>query len=112
MRHGRGRRRRRPSGLAGASVEHRVDAIASHVGEDPVRVPVRREPDGVPDVPRGLRIDAIVVAGDDGVEDPAARVGRLGVQVAVGASCGLVVVAFGSIVFVGPPSASACPARR
>ena len=41
------------------------------------------------------RFDAIVVAGDDGVEDPAARVGRLGVQVAVGASCGLVVVAFG-----------------
>ena len=66
----------RRESLIHVSIEHRVDAIASHVGEDPVRVPVRREPDGVPDTSRGLRVDAIVVAGDDGFEDPAARVDR------------------------------------
>ena len=66
----------RRESLIHVSIEHRVDAIASHVGEDPVRVPVRREPDGVPDAPRGLRVDAIVVAGDDAIEDPAARVDR------------------------------------
>ena len=66
----------RRESLIHVSIEHRVDAITSHVGEDPVRVPVWRESDGVPDAPRGLRVDAIVVAGDDGIEDPAARVDR------------------------------------
>ena len=66
----------RRESLIHVSIEHRVDAITSHVGEDPVRVPVRHEPDGVPDAPRGLRVDAIVVAGDDAIEDPAARVDR------------------------------------
>lgn len=89
-------------------IKHRVGAVASHVGEDPVRILVRREPDGVPDAPCRLRIDAIVITGDDTVEDPAARIDRIEVQVvvgvlsgfavelaAVGAAHGLVIVAFG-----------------